>query len=162
MRLTDISIARKCLIKKVNCGQTKPRRHRPTLSPIVTIMNFVIEIWKVRNMTNWIIYPFRFKMIWKSDDSYAGHFKFGICRTMPNLTKIGVNYRIKFGTIRHCLFDSILSRIRDVSAARMAVLLHMEDAFKVYVRQVHAVLGFFVLHHWKIALNSGSTRKDGC
>ncbi len=42
-----------------------------------------------------------------------------------------------------------------------AVLLRVEDSFEACISQTHAVLVLFILHHRKVALNSGCTGKDG-
>ena len=41
------------------------------------------------------------------------------------------------------------------------VLLRVEDAFKASVTQTHAVPGFLVLYHQKVALNGGCAGEDG-
>ena len=42
------------------------------------------------------------------------------------------------------------------------VLLRMEDAPEACVTQTHAVPGFLVLYHQKVALNGGCAGEDGC
>ena len=46
--------------------------------------------------------------------------------------------------------------------AHTKVLLHVEDAFGASFTQTHAVPGFLVLYHWKVALNCGCAGEDGC
>ena len=41
------------------------------------------------------------------------------------------------------------------------VLLRVEDAFEACVTQTHAVPGFLVLYHQKVALNGGCAGEDG-
>jgi hypothetical protein len=48
----------------------------------------------------------------------------------------------------------------DLQAVDTAVLLRVEDSFEACVRQTHAVLVLLILHHRKVALNSGCTGKD--
>jgi hypothetical protein len=42
-----------------------------------------------------------------------------------------------------------------------AVLLRVEDSFEACISQTHAVHVLLILHHRKVALNSGCTGKDG-
>ncbi len=49
----------------------------------------------------------------------------------------------------------------DLQAVHTAVLLRVEDSFKACISQTHAVLVLLILHHRKVALNSGCTGKDG-
>jgi hypothetical protein len=41
-----------------------------------------------------------------------------------------------------------------------AVLLRVEDSFEACISETHAVLVLLILHHRKVALNSGCTGKD--
>ncbi len=49
----------------------------------------------------------------------------------------------------------------DLQAVHTAVLLRVEDSFEACISQTHAVLILLILHHRKVALNSGCTGKDG-
>jgi hypothetical protein len=49
-----------------------------------------------------------------------------------------------------------------LQAVHTAVLLRVEDSFEDCISQTHAVLVLLILHHRKVARNSGCTGKDGC
>jgi hypothetical protein len=49
----------------------------------------------------------------------------------------------------------------DLQAVHTAVLLRVEDSFEACISQTHAVLLLLILHHRKVAFNSGCTGKDG-
>jgi hypothetical protein len=49
----------------------------------------------------------------------------------------------------------------DLQAVHTAVLLRVEDSFEACISQTHPVLVLLILHHRKVALNSGCTGKDG-
>ncbi len=49
----------------------------------------------------------------------------------------------------------------DLQAVHTAILLRVEDSFEACISQTHAVLVLLILHHRKVALNSGCTGKDG-
>jgi hypothetical protein len=49
----------------------------------------------------------------------------------------------------------------DLQDVHTAVLLRVEDSFGAGISQTHAVLILLVLHHRKVALNSGCTGKNG-
>ena len=44
----------------------------------------------------------------------------------------------------------------------MPVLLCVEDTFEACVTQTHAIPGFLVLYHQKVALNGGCAGEDVC
>ena len=49
----------------------------------------------------------------------------------------------------------------DPQAVHTPILIHVEDAFEACVTQTHAVPGFLVVYHQKVALNGGCAGEDG-
>jgi len=60
------------------------------------------------------------------------------------------------------MFIQTIFRVElDLQVVHTSVLLRVEDSFEACISQIHAVLVLLILHHRKVALNSGCTGKDG-
>jgi hypothetical protein len=57
--------------------------------------------------------------------------------------------------------QTVFRVVLDLQAVPTAVLLRLEDSFEVCISQTHAVVVLLILHHRKVALNSGCTGKNG-
>jgi len=112
----------------------------------------------------WLSIWFEIKRFVKKVEPYVHtwscHFIFGVCRTMPNLTKFGTRWKLNSARFGNVYSDNIPSRIRPSGCVYDDTASHGGFLWGL-ISQTHAVLVLLILHHRKVALNSGCIGKDG-